>query len=1176
MLKSKRNKNGALKFLSFIVSIVMIVSSVPAVGFAQEAGSSREETFAVISGLSFVSQENRGGYNEAFLLDAKANSLQYEQLDGIIDSAFESVKQRVENDGLKYLLVNGDLTYNGEYNNHLAIAEKLKELEEKTGVQVIVAPGNKDIYNVNASTFKNGERENASYTSPELFKTVYADLGYDIAANVYRPSAFSTSNVSYSVELEGGYRLIVIDACSYNLNGIQYGSGDTAVHGNISDSLFEWIKSECTIAKYSGQKVIAMCHWNISDSSVFDSENMLQNADMAANVLADAGVNFIFTAGSGKNDISAVISDNGNVIYDVETSGLVSFPNTYRVCELKGSTGTFDIADADEVKNIVSRDGTEYEAPYRVTSSLKIQYADYDLARYCADIVKNYLSSILIPGVEANGTLEAFVKKQYGFSLTEKINELIGGGLNIMGILVIFDATNIMNMLEDVYQQAQSTLLKDPNTISDFCYNRFKALFDTVISEEKCTVFADTYGFGNNEKGGTVGELLLSMIAYSYYGNEDSSDDAFINDISKNLKTGELVRTLAGAIGDNLIEGLLFDDILSRVELKPQYLVFLDDTEDSIGSYLQIAFKAYLALHGEDSSVTGAVNSILKDGFFKEYGRSISEVIDYFINQYYSGKDGINVGSQLNDILLSYTYDSDPLTGGDFGVTYDGSKGAQSYASKENYRLPTMMNITFGNDTKTEAYVTWYTKSTVENSDIEIYDDENAVFYGKHFIGVEGANIVKSSEDIERTSYKLDLGFMSLGETTVQLTKHIIKITGLSAGKTYYFRVGDGSKNWWSDTASITTAADNENVTFIHVSDTQGNISDDFDIFDNILSCANSLYPETSFVLHTGGYVSDASNVNQWQMLLDGVSQELLESYFVPVAGEGESVDTITNNFAIGSFLSDKEQSGAYYSFDYNIIHVAVLDSNDIKEDGTLSDEQLEWFKDDMSKTGAKWKFVAIHNPVYTNGASSQDENYKNYMNNLTALMDEYDVDLVFSGQDCIYYRTDGMKAGAVSDSPTVSYPYYKDETLYYQTISDPSGTLYSALGASGAMAYESHEINNVSKIFAESGKKLNPDLPMFTAVEVEGDTLYLTTYTLEGNRATRVDKISIKKGATLIGDVNFDGKVTAADARLVLRSAAKMELLTASQQQVADANGDTKITAADARIILRIAAGLE
>ena len=419
MLKSKRNKNRALKFLSFIVSIVMIVSSVPAVGFAQEAGSSQEETFAVISGLSFVSQENRGGYNEAFLLDAKANSLQYEQLDGIIDSAFESIKQRVENDGLKYLLVNGDLTYNGEYNNHLAIAEKLKELEEETGVQVIVAPGNKDIYNVNASTFKNGERENASYTSPELFKTVYADLGYDIASNVYRPSAFSTSNVSYSVELEGGYRLIVIDACSYNLNGIQYGSGDTAVHGNISDSLFEWIKSECTIAKYSGQKVIAMCHWNISDSSVFDSENMLQNADMAANVLADAGVNFIFTAGSGKNDISAVISDNGNVIYDVETSGLVSFPNTYRVCELKGSTGTFDIADADEVKNIVSRDGTEYEAPYRVTSSLKIQYADYDLARYCADIVKNYLSSILIPGVEANGTLEAFVKKQYGFSLSE-------------------------------------------------------------------------------------------------------------------------------------------------------------------------------------------------------------------------------------------------------------------------------------------------------------------------------------------------------------------------------------------------------------------------------------------------------------------------------------------------------------------------------------------------------------------------------------------------------------------------------------------------------------------------------------------------------------------------------------------------------------------------------------
>jgi hypothetical protein len=59
-------------------------------------------------------------------------------------------------------------------------------------------------------------------------------------------------------------------------------------------------------------------------------------------------------------------------------------------------------------------------------------------------------------------------------------------------------------------------------------------------------------------------------------------------------------------------------------------------------------------------------------------------------------------------------------------------------------------------------------------------------------------------------------------------------------------------------------------------------------------------------------------------------------------------------------------------------------------------------------------------------------------------------------------------------------------------------------------------------------------------------------------------------------GDVNSDGKVTAADARLVLRASAGIDKLTEAQQKNADADSNGKITAADARIILRISAKLE
>lgn len=57
--------------------------------------------------------------------------------------------------------------------------------------------------------------------------------------------------------------------------------------------------------------------------------------------------------------------------------------------------------------------------------------------------------------------------------------------------------------------------------------------------------------------------------------------------------------------------------------------------------------------------------------------------------------------------------------------------------------------------------------------------------------------------------------------------------------------------------------------------------------------------------------------------------------------------------------------------------------------------------------------------------------------------------------------------------------------------------------------------------------------------------------------------------------DFNGNGKVDAADARLILRVAAKIETLSASHRKIADVNSDGNVTAADARIVLRMAARL-
>jgi len=59
-------------------------------------------------------------------------------------------------------------------------------------------------------------------------------------------------------------------------------------------------------------------------------------------------------------------------------------------------------------------------------------------------------------------------------------------------------------------------------------------------------------------------------------------------------------------------------------------------------------------------------------------------------------------------------------------------------------------------------------------------------------------------------------------------------------------------------------------------------------------------------------------------------------------------------------------------------------------------------------------------------------------------------------------------------------------------------------------------------------------------------------------------------------GDVDGNGTVTAADARLALRSAVKLITLGGNPFKAADADADGNVTAADARLVLRAAVGLE
>lgn len=64
--------------------------------------------------------------------------------------------------------------------------------------------------------------------------------------------------------------------------------------------------------------------------------------------------------------------------------------------------------------------------------------------------------------------------------------------------------------------------------------------------------------------------------------------------------------------------------------------------------------------------------------------------------------------------------------------------------------------------------------------------------------------------------------------------------------------------------------------------------------------------------------------------------------------------------------------------------------------------------------------------------------------------------------------------------------------------------------------------------------------------------------------------------GVSKLGDVNDDNKITAEDARIILKVSAKLDALSEELTKRADVNLDGRITAADARLTLRVSAKLD
>lgn len=1182
LMKFQPKGKTKVRLLSLILAVAMLFSAVPMAA----ATDAPDVSVAVFTDINYMTPAEQGSGSEAFSAFARNKDTLFRYMEGIIDAALASVKDKALNGELDYLIVNGSLTATGSEASHLALADKLLQLEADTdgALQVIVINGQGDV-NASAFSFENGDKESVSGITHARFKEIYADLGYDLADDTYAAGAGKAGGLSYAVKLPEGIRLIMADTARYTSDVTEFGNTRAEDGGIITDGLLNWIKAQAAQAKTDGYSPVLVSDFGLVPMNrvveSMHSAELIKNYYKLSETLADGGIHFHIGGKVNYNDISSVISDEGEILYGIMSSALTSFPTTYRLIGLTKGTGAvlkadFSLVDCDDVTPVVYG-GENMSSPFRTEHALNASFGAV-ASSYVEKFMLNLADDFLDKVKKAGGFVKYYEEVE-GISIQYMVDSLFFGGISIDGTPVL-SGQNVISFLNAIDQQLMSRYVNNRSYTYTLVKAAAKKIAALPASSYPSTKFYAEYGMGDPNKAGTFGDALVSTMLYMTLGNEDSSEDEFINDVINNLYDGTLANDIFNIVFEVLFDDILVNDLLANTRIDITSY-FLGEARE-IASYIQVAFDLIMDLIYKGNSYKTFFEIVLENTDTK-YGKSFADVKKYLKSSAITDDDIEAMGLSAAELLVAATNDENPTALGDYDVSYTYSGKVDVNPTRADFRLPSMKTAVFGANTTSSVNISWYTKLSVTGTDIEIYPAASGgampVFKGQPTTGSNIRTVTK----VTKLSFPAgDFGIFNLGTTQIEALRHVIQLTGLQKGKTYFYRVGDAAKGWWSEIGSFTTAkGGSENFTFLYMSESGGKTKAQYQIYKNTLVQALNAYPQTSFIMHAGSMTANGASTTQWQWALDGPAEELSRTILMPTAGrqDGKGINSMINTFnlAVPEIFQEKSSLGLYYSFDYNSVHFAVLNTNDQNSDGTISEAQIKWLKEDLENSTAPWKIVVMNKSPYSSGEHIGDPETIALRKQITDLMYKYRVDLILQGNDGVYMRSQPIRAGlnAGSDANTVK----NSAGRMYVSVLNPLGPIYLNSGPAGALGSTTVPDSETVKYIPRGAKSVDGTAPMFSAITVEGDNLFLDAYAVDGDTLNVIERIAIERGKKqfLLGDVDFDDKVTASDAREILRHAAIIHIITGTRATMAaDINGDGKINASDARLVLRKVAKIE
>ena len=331
------------------------------------------------------------------------------------------------------------------------------------------------------------------------------------------------------------------------------------------------------------------------------------------------------------------------------------------------------------------------------------------------------------------------------------------------------------------------------------------------------------------------------------------------------------------------------------------------------------------------------------------------------------------------------------------------AEGEESASGTAPFRI----SVTVNGDTATSRGICWYTAENT-SSVVEI-------------------SVSPSSFSEETSTPAIEYSEVTEWEGNFV---HKAVVSGLTPGKRYSYRVGDGTT--FSDYGTFVTDDGNSSFEFIAIADIQASSLENFEKGAKTIDAAFRTVPNAEFMFNLGDFTNDSTN-EEWNLYDKAMSEINLSTTLAPITGNHDGLGVwhwFENMFNLDTSESVQTLNGVNYSFDYGNAHFSVLNTNDLL---CVSNAQLSWLKNDLASTDRDWKIVFMHKSPYTLGKDGKWPDALYLQQALAKVLDEGNADIVFSGHDHLYLRTKKLR----DNKP------------------DESGTTYVLSGTAGSKRYQ-------------------------------------------------------------------------------------------------------------------------